>query len=86
MEPPNNGHFGDMPLVLCREVVPFSEGLIHYGGLYPALFRVGVINVLNNTKLTTTLYSLPASTVIAARRRQQDRKYVHTHAHIGSKT
>ena len=25
MEPPNNGHSGDRPLVYCREVVPISE-------------------------------------------------------------
>ena len=25
MEPPNNGHSGDRPLVHCREVVPISE-------------------------------------------------------------
>ncbi len=25
MEPPNNGHIGDRPLVPCREVVPISE-------------------------------------------------------------
>ena len=26
VEPPNNGHSGDRPLVHCREVVPISEG------------------------------------------------------------
>ena len=25
MEPPNNGHSGDRPVVHCREVVPISE-------------------------------------------------------------
>ena len=25
MDPPNNGHSGDRPLVHCREVVPISE-------------------------------------------------------------
>ena len=25
VEPPNNGHSGDRPLVHCREVVPISE-------------------------------------------------------------
>ena len=29
VEPPNNGHSGDRPLVHCREVVPISEAVMH---------------------------------------------------------
>ena len=28
VEPPNNEHSGDRPLVHCREVVPISEGTV----------------------------------------------------------
>ena len=28
VEPPNNEHSGDRPLIHCREVVPISEGTV----------------------------------------------------------
>ena len=32
VEPPNNGHSGDRPLVHCREVVPISEVMLQSVG------------------------------------------------------
>ena len=38
VEPPNKGHFGNRPLVLCSEVVPISEVhdfSIHFDFIFP---------------------------------------------------
>ncbi len=52
VEPPNNGHIGDRSLVLCREVVPFSEVGIEqtrsqttlcWASLVPRLPRLGCV-------------------------------------------
>ena len=40
VEPPNKGHFGANSFVLCREVVPISEGPLSEVPLYYSYYTV----------------------------------------------